>query len=144
MQVFVIVNKRWNDDNCRCECKEFIDKGICDKGFIWNPSNCEFECDKSSDVGEYLDYENCKCRKTLVDKLVEECTENTDEVKIAGMALFERGIECKSSCTIYVVLIAIIFTISIGIGTYFIHYKYINHDTKTVSKNDYVYQASNY
>ena len=53
--------QRWNDDKCRCECKELIDKGVCDKGFIWNPSNCE--CDKSCDVGEYLDYENCKCRK---------------------------------------------------------------------------------
>ena len=84
------------------ECKELIDKGICDKGFIWNPSNCECECDKSCDVGEYLDYENCKCRKKLVDKLVEECTENIDEVKVAGTALFERRNECKSSCTIYV------------------------------------------
>ena len=35
------------------------------------------------DVGEYLDYENCKCRKKLVDKLVEECTETVEEVKIA-------------------------------------------------------------
>ena len=32
-------------------------------GFIWNPSNCECECDKSCDIGEYLDYENCRCRK---------------------------------------------------------------------------------
>ena len=31
--------QRWNDDNCSCECKESIDKRICDKGFIWNPSN---------------------------------------------------------------------------------------------------------
>ena len=30
------------------ECKELIDKGICDKGFIWNSSNCECEY-------EYLD-----------------------------------------------------------------------------------------
>ena len=52
---------------------------ICDKGFIWNPSNCECECDKSCHVGEYLDYEYCKCRKKLVDKLVEECSENIDE-----------------------------------------------------------------
>ena len=22
--------QRWNDDKCRCECKELIDKGICD------------------------------------------------------------------------------------------------------------------
>ena len=34
-----------------------------DKGFIWNPSNCE--CDKSCDIGEYLDYKNCKCRKKI-------------------------------------------------------------------------------
>ena len=32
------------DDKCRCECKELIDKGACDKGVIWNPSNCECEC----------------------------------------------------------------------------------------------------
>ena len=44
------------------ECKELIDKGVCDKGSTWNSSNCEFACDKSCDVGEYLDYENCKCR----------------------------------------------------------------------------------
>ena len=62
--------QRWNENKCRCECKELIDKRICDKGFIWNPSNCECECDKSCAVGEYLDYENCKCRKMLVDKLV--------------------------------------------------------------------------
>ena len=46
----------------RCKCKELIDKGVCDKGYAWNPSNCECECDKSCDFGEYLDYENCKCR----------------------------------------------------------------------------------
>ena len=70
--------QRWNNDKCRCQCKELTDKGICDKGFIWNPSNWECECDKSCDVGEYLDYENCKCRKKLVNKLVEEFSENID------------------------------------------------------------------
>ena len=34
-----------------------------DKQFIWNPSNGECNCYKSCDIGEYLDYENCKCRK---------------------------------------------------------------------------------
>ena len=65
--------QRWNENKCSCECKELIDKGVCDEGFIWNPSNCE--CDKLCDIGEYLDYENCKYRKKLVGKLVEECTE---------------------------------------------------------------------
>ena len=62
MQVFN--NKqRWNNEKCRCECKELIEKGICDKRFILNPSNCKCEWNKSYDMGEYLDYENIKCRK---------------------------------------------------------------------------------
>ena len=55
--------QRWNNDKCRCECKELIDKGECAKVYAWNSSNCECEYDKSCDFGEYLDYENCKCRK---------------------------------------------------------------------------------
>ena len=66
----------------RYECKELIGKGIFDKRFIWNPSNCECQCDKSCDVEEYLDYENCKCRKRLIDKLVEECIEKIDEKEL--------------------------------------------------------------
>ena len=23
--------QRWNDNKCRCECKELINKGVCDK-----------------------------------------------------------------------------------------------------------------
>ena len=38
----------------------------------------------SWDIVEYLDYENCKCRKKLVDKMAVECTGNIDEVKIAS------------------------------------------------------------
>ena len=46
-----------------CECKELTDKCVCDKRYIRNPGNCQCECDKSCDVGEYLDYENCKWKK---------------------------------------------------------------------------------
>ena len=45
-----------------------------DKGFIWNPSNCECECDKSCDIGEHIHYKNCKCRKRITDKLIDECS----------------------------------------------------------------------
>ena len=99
---------------------------VSDKGSIGNPSNCECECDKSCDIGEYMDYENCTCRKKLVNKLVEECTEIIDEVKIAGMALFEHENECVCSYTVCVVLAAITLTINIGLGGYFT-YNYINH-----------------
>ena len=82
--------QRWNKDKCRCECKELSDKVMCDKGFIWNPSNCECECDKACGVGEYLDNENCKCRKTVVAPLIEECTETVEEVKLAKITLTEN------------------------------------------------------
>ena len=112
-----------------------IDKGVCDKGVIWHPSNCECEYDKSCDIGKYLDYENCKCRKKLVDKLVKECTENVEEVKMAKITLAEDENKHKcSSCMLYIVLFSIIFTINIGIGSYFIYYKYMNHVKKLLLK----------
>ena len=61
MLVFVNYKQHWNKDKRRCECKELIDKGSCDKGFIWNASNCKCECDNLCGVGEYLDYKNCIC-----------------------------------------------------------------------------------
>ena len=84
------------------ECKELIDKKMCDKRFIWNPSNCECKCEKVCDVGEYLDYENCKCRKKIVAPLIEECTETVEEVKLAKITLSENknSYNC-SSCTVY-------------------------------------------
>ena len=123
-----------NDDKCRCECKELIDKVVCDKRFVWNPSNCKWECDKSCDIGAYLDYENCKCRKKLADKLVEECTETIEEVKLGKITLAENENVCKcSSCTLYIALFSIIFRIDVGIGTYFVYYKYMNRDKKNCS-----------
>ena len=134
-------NQRWNDDKRWCECKELIDKGVRDEGFIWNLSNCECECDKSWDIGEYLDYKNCKCRKKLADKLVEECTENIDEVKIATENKHKNKHKC-SSCILYTVLFSIFFAINIGIGAYFVCYKYMNRDKENASRYDYVYQIN--
>ena len=130
--------QRWNQDKCRCECKEFTDKGVCDKGFIWNPSNCECECNKSCDIGEYLDYSNCKCRKKLVDQLVEECTENIEETKLVKKTLDKnetRPVEKTLDEKKYRVLFWIFFAfflisigLDIGIGIYFVYCKYVNHN----------------
>ena len=38
----------------------------------------ECECNKSYDIGYYLDYKSCKCRKEFTSKLAEECSENID------------------------------------------------------------------
>ena len=96
--------------------------------FIWNPSNCECECDKNCDFNEYLDYENCKCRKKLIDKLINEGTEIIEEVKLAKITPMELNSaenenENKySSCRAYIVLMIVLFTICIGITTYFVYY----------------------
>ena len=131
--------QRWNNDQCRCESKELIDKGVCDKRYIQNPSNCECECDKSFDVGEYLDYKNQKCRKRLVDKLVEECNEIAEEVKIVG-----KNKDKCTSCVLHIVFFSVFFAINIGTGAYFVYYKYMNHNKENISKSDYTYQAKNY
>ena len=86
--------QRCNGDKCRCECKELIDKGMCDKGFIWTPSHCECERDKSCDIGEYLDYKNCRCRKKIIDKLIEEFSENIE----GNEMLYNETLDVISSC----------------------------------------------
>ena len=119
-------NKQWwNKNKCRCECKELIDKGKCDKGFIWNPTNCECECDKNCDIGEYLDYENCKCRKKLVEKLIDECTETTEETKLANINFTENENNYEhNSCKNYIVLMIIAFTIFTGITLFLVYYNW--------------------
>ena len=51
--------QRWNKVKCRRECKELLDKGVCDKEFIWSPSNRECEYAKTCN----LDYENLSAEK---------------------------------------------------------------------------------
>ena len=74
--------QRWNND-----------KGIFNKRCIWNPSNCKCEFNKSCDFGEYLDYKNCKCRKSLVDKLIGECKESIEETSLIKI----NSGKCKSN-----------------------------------------------
>ena len=120
LDAIVCNNKqRWNNDKCRRKRKELIDKGVCDKGYAWNPSNCECECDKACDVGEYLDYENCKCRKKLVDKLVDECNETVDEE--TSLAKINSTKFKHNSCLLYIVLFSMFFAINIGIAAYFVY-----------------------
>ena len=76
------------------------------------------ECDKSCDVGEYLDYKHCKCRKRLIDKLVEECSENIDENEMTHND-YEN---MYNSCTIYIVFFVMMFLIIIGISSVFIYF----------------------
>ena len=74
----------------------------------------------------------------LVDKLVEECNEIVEEVKI----LDKNENKC-SSCLSCILLFSILFTINVGIATYFVYYKYMNHNKENISRYDYTCQAKN-
>ena len=87
-----------------------IEKGVCDKGLNWNPSYCECECDAG---WWHIDYKNCKCRTRLIDKLVEECSENIDGNKMTNIALDKYKNLCRSY-TIYIILFSALLTINIG------------------------------
>ena len=68
----------------------------------------------------------------MVDKLVDECDETTDEVKIVG-----ENKNKYNSCILYIVLFSIYFTINVGIGAYFVYYKYVNRNKEIFSKYDF-------
>ena len=135
MIVFLIANNAWRKINAGVNVKNWFIKVVWNKGSAWNPSHCERECGKSCDVGEYLDYEDCRCWKQLVDKLVEECTETVKEMKLAKITSAEDENKHKfCSCTVYIVLFSITFTINVGIGTYFVYYKHMNRNKETGAK----------
>ena len=121
--------QQWSGDKWWCECKELIDKRVCDKGLIFNPSKCECECDKSCSIGEYLDYSNCKCRKKIVDPLVQECTQNIEETKLVNITVENENKDRCSFSIVYKVLFwifFIFFIINSGIIIYFVYHKYVD------------------
>ena len=124
--------QRWNKDQCRCECKELIDKGVFDKGFIFNPSKCKGECDKSCNTSQYLDYLDCKCKKKIIDPIVEKCieydednqrklvnktvTKNDNKTKLIIVTVTKNDNKTKivnktveNSCKVYIILTIVIF-----------------------------------
>ena len=61
-------------------------------------------------------------QKKSVDKLVDECTETIEEVKLAKITLAENENSHKcSSCTVYTVVFWVFFTIFTGITIYFVY-----------------------
>ena len=75
-------------------------------------------------------------QKKLVDKLVDECTETIEEVKLAEN---KNSYKC-SSCTVYTVLFWIFFTINVcGMGAYFIYFH--GYLKKMVTRETAIYET---
>ena len=72
--------------------------------------------------------------KELVHKLVEECTENVEEGKLAKITSAENENKDKcSSYTLCIVLFSIAFAINVGIGIYFVYsHWYLKKDVTRV------------
>ena len=71
----------------------------------------------------------------MADKLIEECNETVDEVKLTKVTLAENENKYKcNSCILYIVLFSIFFIIDVGIDAYFVYYKYMNRNKINVSK----------
>ena len=116
------IQQIWNKDKCRCKSKEDLtNKLVCDKGYIWNPSTCSCECDKLCDVGQYLDYKNCICRKSIVDKLVEECINVVDGDILYNNTLSIDPNDCPSR-TSYIVLFSVFLLINVIVRSTFIYF----------------------
>ena len=121
MQVFVIINKDGIMKNAYVNVKNRLTKEDVMKNLfgilvIANVTN------HVTIIREYLDYENCKCRKNLVDKLVEECSEKTDGCEMIYNKTLNDYEKVCNYCTIYIVIFVIFFIISISISSAFIHF----------------------
>ena len=58
--------------------------------------------DRSCNIGEYLDYSSCKCRKKI-DPLLEECTENINETKLIKVTAENKNNDrCRSHLIYYI------------------------------------------
>ena len=83
--------------------------------------------DKSCNIGEYLDYSSCKCRKKLIDPLLEECTENINETKLVNITAENKNNDRCCSYVVSKVLFGIFFVISCGTIIYIVYHVYVNH-----------------
>ena len=76
---------------------------------------------------EYLDYKNCKCRKRIIDKLVEESSEKIYEnetLDIIPLNAIPLNVykEVCNSCMVYIVLFVVFLITSICISSVFVYF----------------------
>ena len=104
---------KWHK-TCQCKCR--LAARVCNNKQRWN-----------EDYLYYLDYKNCRCRKKLLDKLVEECRKNIDEKKLhQNKMIYNSNLndyeKICSSYIVYIILFVTFFIISISIRSVFIYF----------------------
>ena len=84
-------------------------------------------------TSQYLDYSDCKCKKKLIDRLIEECIEyDNDQTKIVNITVTKIDNKTKivnktvkNSCKVYIVLTIISVVISTVYTIYFVCYNWL-------------------
>ena len=142
MQVFAVVNNAGIKTNVDVNVKNWLNISTCDARFIWNLSNWECKFDKSCDVGEYLDYKNCKCRKKFADKLVEKCIKNVDRNEMIYNTTLNDYEKVCNSCAICIVLFVISFLVINGFNSIFTYFNWYLKKGNTEKKIVNIYMRS--
>ena len=83
------------------------------------------------DIGEYLGYKNCRCRKKIIDKLVEECSESFD----GNEMLYNETLDVipssyNKTCdsfVVYIILFSVFLIVSISMAIYVYFFLYIKN-----------------
>ena len=83
---------KWHE-TCKCKCR--LDASVCNNKQRWNNDQCRCECKELID----------KCRKRLVDKLIEECNENIEE----EIKILDKSKDKCSSCILYIIIFNIFY-----------------------------------
>ena len=89
-------------------------------------------CNNSYDVGEYLDFVNWKCRKRLINTLVEECNEDNygNEMVYNAINKFRLNWMVCRTCTWYITSLTMTFVLIVmGIsGAWFNFYCHLKEN----------------
>ena len=64
-------------------------------------------------------------QKKLADKLIDECTETIEEMKLVNITFTENENNYEhNSCMVYIVLMIVVIVISTGITVYLVYYNW--------------------
>ena len=89
-------------------------------------------------TSQYLDYLDCKCKKKIIDLIVEKCTEYDNKTKIVNKTDNKTDNKIivpktvKNSCKVYIILTLISIVISTVYTIYFVYYNWFLYKNKDI------------
>ena len=95
-------NQWWNNNKCRCECKEH---NICKKNYIWNPVTCS--CENGKYLASIMDDSTIIC-----DEVIKSYDE---EIKTIPAHFNEKNITCEAQ-NFYIILAFLLITMALLIA----------------------------